>query len=70
MKALGNKIKPTVNNKLVSTTSRNYGKRAKNSFYNLRLYYSNLQRNFLGYHKWDTVHSPEGYEKVRIRSFT
>jgi hypothetical protein len=64
MKAVQNKILSSKGNKLMQISSKNYMKRFKPSYYNLRLYFSNLNRNWLGMHKWDNVHSPEGFDKV------
>ncbi len=63
MKAIQNKL-PTINKKLITYSSKNLIKTARPTFYNLRLYYSNLRRNDHGYGRWDMVWAPEGFEKV------
>ena len=45
--------------------SKNYNKSNRPTFYNLRLYFSNLRRNHIGYEKWDMVYGPDGFEKVK-----
>jgi hypothetical protein len=63
MKALQNKV--TKNQlKLINYSSKSLHKSFRPSFYNLRLYYSNLRRNDHGYGRWDMVWAPEGFEKV------
>jgi hypothetical protein len=64
MKAFQNKV--TQNQlKLITISSKNLHKTLRPTFYNLRLYYSNLRRNDHGYGRWDMVWAPEGFEKVR-----
>lgn len=65
MKAFQNKL-PTSTKKLITYSSKNLNKSFRPTFYNLRLYYSNLRRNDHGYGRWDMVWSPEGFEKVNI----
>jgi len=45
--------------------SKNLNKSNRPTFYNLRLYFSNLRRNHIGYEKWDMVYGPDGFEKVK-----
>jgi hypothetical protein len=66
MNALSSKLTLNkVNKTLVNVTSKQLHKSFRATYYNLRLYYSNLRRNDLGMGKWDTVHGPEGFEKVK-----
>jgi hypothetical protein len=67
MRAMNKVSLPKVNKTLVSVTSKNLHKTMRATYYNLRLYYSNLRRNESGFSKWDTVHGPEGFEKVQIQ---
>jgi hypothetical protein len=65
MKAFQNKVAISqVGKKLINTQSKQLHKSFRSTYYNLRLYYSNLKRNDLGMGKWDTVYGPEGFEKV------
>jgi hypothetical protein len=67
MRALENKVSLNrVNKNLVNVVSKGLHKSFRATYYNLRLYYSNLRRNDLGMGKWDTVYGPEGFEKVLI----
>ena len=63
MKAFQNKLISN-SNKLVFNSSKNFQKTIRPTYYNLRLFFSNLRRNDHGYQKWDTVYGPEGFEKV------
>ena len=65
MKALQNKLKYNTK-QLINVSSKNLNKTFRPSFYNLRLYYSNLRRNDHGYGRWDMVWAPEGFEKVKL----
>ena len=65
MRALENKTLSKVNRSLVNFSSKQLHKSFRATYYNLRLYYSNMKRNDLGMGKWDTVYGPEGFEKVR-----
>jgi hypothetical protein len=53
--------------KLITIQSKNLNKTFRPSYYNLRLYFSNMKRNDLGYGKWDMVYGPEGFEKVNLK---
>lgn len=66
MKALGSNLalKSKVNKTLVNVTSKSLHKSFRATYYNLRLYYSNMKRNDLGMGKWDMVYGPDGFEKV------
>lgn len=64
MKAFQSKVLSN-SNKLVSIQSKNFQKSVRPTYYNLRLFFSNLRRNDHGYTKWDTVYGPEGHEKVK-----
>ncbi len=67
MKAFENKLVISqIKNKFVNIQSKNLHKSLRATYYNLRLYYSNMKRNDLGMGKWDTVHGPEGFEKVSL----
>jgi hypothetical protein len=68
MRAMNKVSLPKANKNLVFVQSKNLHKTARATYYNLRLYYSNLRRNESGYSKWDTVHGPEGFEKVQIHN--
>jgi hypothetical protein len=50
-------------NKLLSIQSKNFQKSLRPTYYNLRLFFSNLRRNDHGYQKWDTIYGPEGMKK-------
>lgn len=65
MKALQRKIASDSMNSLIKVSSKGLHKSNRPTFYNLRLYYSNLRRNFIGYEKWDMVYGPDGFEKVK-----
>jgi hypothetical protein len=68
MKAFQNKLALShVSKKLTNIQSKNLHKSLRATYYNLRLYYSNLKRNDLGMGKWDTVYGPEGFEKVKFK---
>jgi hypothetical protein len=64
MRAIGTVNVQKANKALVSVCSKSLHKSMRATYYNLRLYYSNMRRNDLGMSKWDTVHGPEGFEKV------
>ena len=68
MKALQNKMATNCQKQLVHISSKNLHKTFRPTYYNLRLYYSNMRRNDHGFGKCDTVHSPEGFEKVKIKN--
>lgn len=63
MKAFQSKVLAK-NNTLVSVSHKNFQKSMRPTYYNLRLFFSNLRRNDHGFQKWDTVYGPEGFEKV------
>jgi hypothetical protein len=63
MKTFQNKVILN-SNKLLSIQSKNFQKSVRPTYYNLRLFFSNLRRNDHGYQKWDTIYGPEGHEKV------
>jgi len=66
MRALESKlVLNKVNRSLVNIPNKQLHKSLRATYYNLRLYYSNLRRNDLGMGKWDTVYGPEGFEKVK-----
>lgn len=50
---------------LFNLQKKNLNKSYKPTKYNLRLQYSNLNRNHHSYGRWDTVYGPEGYEKTK-----
>ena len=64
MKAFQNKVVAN-SNKLVNISHKNFQKSFRPTYYNLRLFFSNLRRNDHGYQKWDMVYGPEGFEKVK-----
>lgn len=64
MRAIGTSKIQKTNKALVSIASKNLHKSMRATFYNLRLYYSNMRRNEGGMSKWDSVHGPDGFEKV------
>lgn len=65
MKALESKVAlKQMGKNFVKVQAKNLNKSARPTFYNLRLYFSNLRRNWIGYEKWDMVYGPEGFEKV------
>lgn len=66
MKALKTSLVLNNSKKLLSINSKNLHKTARPTYYNLRLYYSNLRRNDHGYGRWDMVYGPEGHEKVNL----
>ena len=66
MRAFESKAIKSINRNLVNVSSKGLHKSFRATYYNLRLYYSNLKRNDLGMGKWDTVHGPEGFEKVKF----
>jgi hypothetical protein len=66
MKALSTSIALKNSKKLLTINSKNLHKTFRPTYYNLRLYYSNLRRNDHGYGRWDMVYGPEGHEKVLI----
>jgi hypothetical protein len=65
MRAFESKAIRSINRNLVNITNKGLHKSFRATYYNLRLYYSNLKRNDLGMGKWDTVYGPEGFEKVK-----
>jgi hypothetical protein len=69
MRALESKLALSkVNKTLVNVTSKSLHKSFRATYYNLRLYYSNMKRNDLGMGKWDMVYGPDGFEKVKLIS--
>jgi hypothetical protein len=64
MKAVQNKLSQN-HLRLITFSSKNLHKSYRPTFYNLRLYYSNLRRNDHGYGRWDMVWAPEGFEKTQ-----
>lgn len=65
MKAIGTKLNlKKLNNTLINISSKNLHKSIRPTFYNLRLYMSNMRRAELAYNKWDIGYGPEGFEKV------
>ena len=64
MRAIGNSKIQKANKSLLSFTSKNLHKSMRATYYNLRLYYSNMRRNETGMSKWDSIHGPDGFEKV------
>ena len=65
MKAFQNKL-PISTKNFITYSSKNLNKTFRPTFYNLRLYYSNLRRNDHGYGRWDSVWDSQGFEKVII----
>lgn len=65
MKALTNSMVASKRS-LIAVQSKSLHKSFRPTYYNLRLYYSNLRRNDHGYGRWDMVYGPEGFEKVNF----
>lgn len=56
--------KEILSNNLFNIQKKFLNKTFKPTKYNLRLQYSNLNRNHHSYGRWDTVYGPDGYEKT------
>lgn len=52
-------------NTLFKLSKKNLNKSFRPTMYNLRLYYSNLNRNSQSFGKWETIYGPEGFEKTK-----
>ena len=66
MKSLQSVKKIGVTNSLLKIQSKQLHKSFRPTFYNLRLYFSNLRRNDHGFGKWEMIYGPEGFEKVIV----